>query len=359
MKYSRLPISLVFILTITACNFPDALGRATSTVVPPQETSTAPLSKSRISPENVKTLEISALLTQTSASDMLWLPELGIVLATETEISFYSPAFPKAFNQPATVDQAQAEVPAEVSGPIAIAAQKYLAWSTEEPLVHLWNISEHRELHQMGVGTAQVTGLAFSPDARLLAGATADNVLRIWDSASGQPIKEWQARNWLSNLVFSPDGKYLAGVELPEFKAHLFNPDTGETYTTLQWSDSASPALYSAIFSPGWNWLAWVARGEVQVMHLPGGELGPLFTHEDFVNAVAWSPDERILATTAAGTLEEVFVPLVYLWDVESGKLLHVFAMNESVVSLAFSPDGLDLAILLVSGQLSIWSVLK
>src|SRR5262249_48600280 len=62
------------------------------------------------------------------------------------------------------------------------------------------NVRERLEI------SGQVTRLAFAPDGQRLAGASVDNRVRVWDTASGRTLFEVLGQV----VAFSPDGQRLA-----------------------------------------------------------------------------------------------------------------------------------------------------
>jgi WD40 repeat protein len=162
---------------------------------------------------------------------------------------------------------------------------------------------------------------------------------------------------WLSDLAIAPDNQLLAGVDLPAFSLHFLDPASGAVLRSLQWTDTASPALYGAILSPDWTRLAWYARGTIQLMDAASGEMGPSLEHEDFITTIAWSPNSDLIASAAAATSGQEFLPAVTLWDPQTGEQLNVLPLKTSIAQIKFSPDGTQLGILTTDGGFQVWNI--
>ena len=127
-------------------------------------------------------------------------------------------------------------------------------------------------------------------------------------------------------------GAYVQGVEMQD--ATL----SGATLRDSVFTEALDATFAVAISRNGQYWAAGSRRGEVRVWHEAGQTLHLAWqAHTDTVRALAFSPDERRLAS---GSLDGT----ITLWEVERGARLWAGWHTNSVLSLAFAPDGRTLA---------------
>ena len=58
----------------------------------------------------------------------------------------------------------------------------------------------------------EVNNVVFSPDGKYIATASADKTACVWDTYTGKQIFKLKHNAVVYNVVFSPDGKYIATV---------------------------------------------------------------------------------------------------------------------------------------------------
>jgi DNA-binding beta-propeller fold protein YncE len=178
-------------------------------------------------------------------------------------------------------------------------------------------------------------GLAFTPDGKILAAASADGPTTLWDAATGHRIATLNSDpvgTW--SVAFSPDGKELftegsAGV------IDQWDVSTHQRITKI----ITGVAVGSMALSPNGQLLAVGGNdGNDRLYNMATYKLiGTLRSGEGHVFAMAFSPNNATLVT---GTLKSA----VQWWDAATGKLITHGVGNGSITDVAFSPDGRILA---------------
>ncbi|OCK99360.1 uncharacterized protein K441DRAFT_702856 [Cenococcum geophilum 1.58] len=109
-----------------------------------------------------------------------------------------------------------------------------LASASWDKAVRLWNPATGEELQKLKGHTSPVNAVAFSHDGQLLASASRDKTVRLWNPATGEELQKLKGHSGLVNAVaFSHNGQLLASASWDE-AVRLWNLVTGEKLQKLE-----------------------------------------------------------------------------------------------------------------------------
>jgi WD40 repeat protein len=91
--------------------------------------------------------------------------------------------------------------------------QLAVANSTNDGQVTILDTATDHTVAVLTAHTRQVQDLAYSPDSALLATASIDQTVRIWDAHTGQQLRVLDHPDAVNNVAFSPDGQSLATLD--------------------------------------------------------------------------------------------------------------------------------------------------
>jgi WD40 repeat protein len=229
---------------------------------------------------------------------------------------------------------------------------KLLATGDKAGTVRLWDLAGGRLLATIKAHTNKVAALGFSPNGVILAtGEFGDSVLKAWDPAAALNLL-WGTdtkRAGISALVFSPNGKTIAGM-IRHTGIGLFDPSTGRQDYSFQ-VERGYAEVGALAFSPDGKFLVTGSEsGEAKVWNLETGRLhAALRGHTATIHAVAFSPEGGTIAT---GSEDQT----IRLWDVATGQeRLTLKGFQNGVRAVIFSPDGNTLAAGSIDGLVRLW----
>jgi WD40 repeat protein/serine/threonine protein kinase len=189
-----------------------------------------------------------------------------------------------------------------------------------------------------------VRSIAFSPSGELLASGSEDNAVRVWELASGTPLKVLRGHgNAVRSCEFSPDGQHVAsGGE--DHKIRVWDiagyEETRLLRTTL--FSGHDDAVLSARFSHDGRQVITASRDRTaRLWDAATGKQTNQFVegHEFLVSGAAFFGNDKAdagQARLATGAVDNS----VRIWDVAAGTQLFALAPTGRVGTLAVSPDG-------------------
>ena len=244
---------------------------------------------------------------------------------------------------------------------------KWVVIRNWDQVIKMLNVQTGECIYQIE-GQSAVARIAFSSNGKWIATADRRGVVKVLDIQRGVRLAqidrgtheyEWQT-NDISQLEFSPNGQLLAATaQNPEFYLdddQPLNPDT-EGYQTYVWHPETGEAIVkfagrNFAFSSDSRLLAGAAADEtlndanridrcVSVWDVTTGKRIAHFTgHNDWVNAVAFSPCGQFLASSDR-TLRE--------WDLATGAQRAVypnfddpFYLKDGTLYAVVVPDDTD-----------------
>lgn len=129
----------------------------------------------------------------------------------------------------------------------------------------IWDIASKTKLTTL-FHTGELHNIVYSLDGKILATASSEGTIYIWDVENGYALSDTVLRmNGLPySLAFSPDSKLVAAGSSNYF-AYLWDLDLGQEVTRIPHSD----VVTSVSFSPDGSELATASRKVVQIWDVP------------------------------------------------------------------------------------------
>jgi RNA polymerase sigma factor (sigma-70 family) len=236
-----------------------------------------------------------------------------------------------------------------------------LATASKDGTVRVWNAKTGKPVASLGGHAGDVHAVAFSQDGKLLASAGADRTVRVWD-ATGNELRKITHTDPVNGVAFI-SGKILAawgGVHDPDGVSNrgemrLWDPTTGKEIANL--APLNGKRIEYAAFPPDGKTLLTAAGNTFILWDWDGKdkltERQSVQSEESaFVYGLKLSPDAKTVAVTTDATIR--------LYDVANGIQRHELKHASVGVweCLAFSPDGKELvAVIVMQDEKDGWMV--
>ena len=211
-----------------------------------------------------------------------------------------------------------------------------LASASYDNRIILWDVEMRKMLdvlHNAASFREAPTSLAFSPDGKTLAVGTIGATVMLWDMVTRTHIDTLIGHNssqWVTSVVFSHDGKILASGS-GDRTIRLWDVMTRSSVATLE---GHTHRVTSLSFPPNGNLLASGSHdGTIKLWNIETEEnIATLEGHTGGIRSISFSRDGRTLASTA-------FDFTVKLWDIETTRFFaSIGGPHAAVLHTSFSP---------------------
>jgi COMPASS component SWD3 len=199
-----------------------------------------------------------------------------------------------------------------------------------------------------------IASVKFSPNGRLIASASADCTIKIWDAFTGTLEHTLEGHlAGISTISWSPDSKVLASGS-DDKSIRLWDTTTGLAFPTP--FIGHHNYIYSIAFSPKGNMLVsgsydeavylWDVRAARVMRSLPA--------HSDPVSAVDFVRDGTLIVSCSHDGL-------IRVWDTATGQCLRtlVHEDNAPVSAVKFSPNGKYILAWTLDSCIRLWNYIE
>jgi WD40 repeat protein/tetratricopeptide (TPR) repeat protein len=232
-----------------------------------------------------------------------------------------------------------------------------VATASWDKTIIIWDLEEGQPDITLEGHAARVHSIAFSPDGKMIASGGLDG-LRLWDVETGKQLSEFvTSLEYIYGVAFSPDGQHIAAASWDRSvtdvsSVRLWTISNGDL-TLHKKILEASTAYWDVAFSPNSQILAAANNnGLITLWDFQNERIyNTLKGHRYSVNKIIFSSNGQILASTSDDHK-------IILWDVSSGQPLQSLeGHNDWVVGVDFHPDDKHLVSGSRDGTIRIWNM--
>ncbi|MEB3280172.1 MAG: AAA family ATPase [Lyngbya sp.] len=227
-----------------------------------------------------------------------------------------------------------------------------LASASGDRTVKLWNVQTGKEIETLKGHNKDVLGVSFSPDGQTIASSSRDQTVKLWNK-DGVILQTFSGhKNDVWTVSFSPDSETIASAS-SDNTVKLWDRNSNPLDHILQ---GHSLAVNDMSFSPNGEIIATASNDKTVRLWktntqqlLQNSENQPLILqHQKEVRWVSFSPDGETLATvnTSEATIN--------LWNIDDGELLQTLRNDSAVNAVEFSPSGM-IASATEEGTVKLW----
>ncbi|MUG97284.1 hypothetical protein F7734_35130 [Scytonema sp. UIC 10036] len=193
-----------------------------------------------------------------------------------------------------------------------------------------------------------VDDMAFSLDSKFFAATVNLTTVKVWKIPSGREEMTVEHNAWINTIAMSFNGQYMAAGDR---KGEAIVWEVPRGYQVTHIKDNPTTWLSCVVFSPDGNYLATVGKGFnkiARIYHVFRGQEVARLLHENYVVNIAFSRDSQYIATQEDSNPEKGYSDTVHLWQIVDdfdGKVALELDREKFVNSITISSRGQYLGI--------------
>jgi WD40 repeat protein len=208
-------------------------------------------------------------------------------------------------------------------------AKKLLAIAHSENLISVWDLNTFQPIKILESYFIDVTDIDFSPDGKYLAGVGEGRDINVWDTETWEMIQDIDLPvEGVITVKFSPDGKYLA-TGCGDNKIYIISTEDWTIKNTLELHEGLISAL---VFTPdGKRLISGSWDGKVVIWNLENYELEKILeTSSERIWRLDLSHDGKLMVVGG-------WDGRVHIYRISDWELTDTFPGKEPVMAVRFS----------------------
>ena len=173
-----------------------------------------------------------------------------------------------------------------------------LATGCWDGILRQWNVATGQRRAIMRGHLSSIKAVAYSADGRYIASCSIDGECRLWNSLAGSQVGLISAR--ISSLYFSPNGSKLASAG-SDGRVRVFSSTIGQCQMIIR-NEAWGPVASLVIHPDGELLIAGYHSGSIRAFDIQNGTMEQDFHyHKGRINRLAFSPSSADILISASG----------------------------------------------------------
>ncbi|KAL4911900.1 hypothetical protein BDW62DRAFT_206990 [Aspergillus aurantiobrunneus] len=236
-----------------------------------------------------------------------------------------------------------------------------IAFAKRSSEIAIWSLSDNRTLEcRVANRGAFVEDLTFSPDGKVLASASNDHIIRLWDPNTALCCAVLRGHiDGVNAVIFCCNGETLASAS-DDHSVRLWDPRVTQSSESQSHTDRVNAMAVSL------NGQLLASASDDKTLRLwsltTKEPLHILSEHRTGVTMVCFSSDSELLASATKFSSDNIrnWDGRIIIWDASRGQCRQILAGHSHyITSITFGPDNKSLASSSTDGTLRIWKIRK